>query len=251
MWGAAPWRRSPRRMTAQSGSLRRRSGSGRRRSWGALRPWQHRSFRYPRRRESSPTPTSWPPDTTDAKESTDVPEAKPEAKSLSGNRYLGEDELGAGEVNEPKVVLGFLLPAHQEPPGAVQPRMCSLHYPSPRSSTGVLAGLFALAPLVVVCGRDVGLVASGRKLFSHLLRVVGRIQAQVLPGGDLLFFRSGARYHDPVQGRHEQPGVVTVGPCDGHRQRDAGPVGEHATFGPHLGAIGGVVAGGFAARASP
>jgi hypothetical protein len=34
-------------------------------------------------------------------------------KSLSGNQYLGEDELGAGEVNEPKVILGFLLPAHQ------------------------------------------------------------------------------------------------------------------------------------------
>src|SRR5215211_1012389 len=96
MWGAAPWRRSPRRMTAQSGSLRRRSGSGRRRSWGALRPWQHRSFRYPRRRESSPTPTSWPPDTTDAKESTDVPEAKPEANAemKPGALELSEETRG-------------------------------------------------------------------------------------------------------------------------------------------------------------
>lgn len=34
-------------------------------------------------------------------------------KSLSGNQYLGEDELGAGEPNEPQVVLGFLLPPHQ------------------------------------------------------------------------------------------------------------------------------------------
>src|SRR5215211_4456554 len=92
MWGAAPWRRSPRRMTAQSGSLRRRSGSGRRRSWGALRPWQHRSFRYPRRRESSPTPTSWPPDTTDAKESTDVPEANAEMKP--GALELSEEARG-------------------------------------------------------------------------------------------------------------------------------------------------------------
>src|SRR5215218_9204708 len=95
MWGAAPWRRSPRRMTAQSGSLRRRSGSGRRRSWGALRPWQHRSFRYPRRRESSPTPTSWPPDTTDAKESTDVPEDKLGVLELSDETKSRLAELRA------------------------------------------------------------------------------------------------------------------------------------------------------------
>ncbi len=34
-------------------------------------------------------------------------------KFLSGNQYLGEDELGASEVHERQVVLGFLLPAHQ------------------------------------------------------------------------------------------------------------------------------------------
>jgi hypothetical protein len=34
-------------------------------------------------------------------------------KSLSGNQYLGEDELGAGQMNERHVVLGFLLPAYQ------------------------------------------------------------------------------------------------------------------------------------------
>ena len=37
-------------------------------------------------------------------------------KSLSGNQYLGEDELGAGKMNETQVVLGLLFPTHQEPP---------------------------------------------------------------------------------------------------------------------------------------
>jgi chromosome segregation ATPase len=44
-----------------------------------------------------------------------------ETKSLSGNQYLREDELGAGKVNEPQIVLGFLLPAHHQPSRAIKP----------------------------------------------------------------------------------------------------------------------------------
>ncbi len=81
-------------------------------------------------------------------------------KSLSGNQYLGEDELGAGEMNEAQVVLGLLFPTHQESPRAVQPRMCSLHYPTPGPPARVLASPLSLASLPLVGGRDVGLVAS-------------------------------------------------------------------------------------------
>src|SRR5918995_3000107 len=82
-----------------------------------------------------------------------------ETKSLSGNQYFGEDELGAGQMNEPQVVLGLLFPTHQEPPRAVQPRMCSLHYPTPGPPARVLASPLSLASLPLVGGRDVGLVA--------------------------------------------------------------------------------------------
>src|ERR671911_832500 len=82
-------------------------------------------------------------------------------KSLSGNQYLGEDELGAGKMNESQVVLGLLFPTHQEPPRAVQPRMCSLHYPTPGppARRRVLASPLSLASLALLGGRDVGLVA--------------------------------------------------------------------------------------------
>src|SRR5215211_9071975 len=84
-------------------------------------------------------------------------------KSLSGNRHLGEDELGAGEVDERQVVLGLLLPTHQQPPRAVQPRMRPLHYPTPRSCTGVPASLhLSLSALVLLGGAYVGLVAPRR-----------------------------------------------------------------------------------------
>lgn len=46
-------------------------------------------------------------------------ESQLQAKTLSGNQYLGEDELCASEMNEPQVILGLLFPTHQEPPRAV------------------------------------------------------------------------------------------------------------------------------------
>src|ERR671911_1641706 len=84
-----------------------------------------------------------------------------ETKSLSGNQYFGEDELGAGQMNEPQVVLGLLFPTHQEPPRAVQPRMCSLHYPTPGppATRRVLASPLSLASLLLLGRTYVGLVA--------------------------------------------------------------------------------------------
>src|SRR5215217_3476266 len=73
--------------------------------------------------------------------------------------------------------------------------MCPLYHPPPRSPTEMLAGIFALASLLLIGRSDVGLVAPGLQLLAHLLRVVGRVQAQVLlVGVRLLFFGSGARY---------------------------------------------------------
>jgi hypothetical protein len=42
-----------------------------------------------------------------------LPLVKTQAKSLSGNHYLGEDGLSASELDERQVILGFLLPTHQ------------------------------------------------------------------------------------------------------------------------------------------
>jgi hypothetical protein len=41
-----------------------------------------------------------------------LPGSMTHTKSLSGNQYLGEDELGAGQLYERQVVLSFLLPTY-------------------------------------------------------------------------------------------------------------------------------------------
>src|SRR5215212_1832935 len=104
--------------------------------------------------------------------------------------------------------------------------MRSLHYPTPGSPSEVPASLFSLASLLLIGRANVGLVASRLQLLAHRIRVVGRVQAQVLLlllllllllRVWLLSFGSGACYHQPVQGRNQQFRVVAVGPLDGHR----------------------------------
>src|SRR5215212_3545938 len=99
--------------------------------------------------------------------------------------------------------------------------MRSLHYPTPGSPSEVPASLFSLASLLLIGRANVGLVASRLQLLAHRIRVVGRVQAQVLLllllRVWLLSFGSGACYHQPVQGHNQQFRVVAVGPLDGHR----------------------------------
>src|SRR5215208_536434 len=79
-------------------------------------------------------------------------------KTLSGNRQLGEDELSASKVHKCQIVLGLFLPAHQQPPRAIEPRMCPLYDPAP-SLRASMMNLLAL--IFLLTGRaDVRLVAS-------------------------------------------------------------------------------------------
>src|SRR3954470_16406573 len=101
--------------------------------------------------------------------------------------------------------------------------MRSLHHPTPGSPSEVPVSLFSLASLLLIGRANVGLVASRLQLFAHRIRVVGRVQAQVLLGlllglrVWLLSFGSGACYDQPVQDRNQQFRVVAVGSLDSHR----------------------------------
>ena len=43
--------------------------------------------------------------------------------SLSENLYFSKDQLSKGEMKKSEVILHFLLPAHQQPTGAIDPGM--------------------------------------------------------------------------------------------------------------------------------
>src|SRR5262245_11099884 len=143
---------------------------------------------------------------------------------------LAEDELGAGQVEECKVVLHLLLPAHQQPPRPVQPAVRPLHHPpSWLAALGVW-----LAPLFAAGQRDVDLVASIRRLFPARVVVVPPVHAGVLAG---VLARLRAWHHRRIERHLQQHLVVAVGASHHDRERDAPAVGQQAALGPLLAAI--------------
>ena len=51
---------------------------------------------------------------------------------------FGKDQLGAGQMEKSERVFLLFLPTHQETTRAIDPRMCSLHHPSPHPKAGVV-----------------------------------------------------------------------------------------------------------------
>lgn len=134
-----------------------------------------------------------------------------------------------------QVIVRFFLPASQESPKAVDPRMRSLHYPSSCFESRVplplhffLAARFNVRPIVAMLEK-----------LTHLRRVVSFVETDVL-----MPTRGGLR---PVDGNAIESGlkkldVVRVRAADFDAQRNAASVGEHRAFRTQLTAIGGVLA---------
>jgi hypothetical protein len=84
-------------------------------------------------------------------------------KTLSENRYFGEDQLSAGQLKKSKIVLPFLLPAHQEPAGAVELGMRSFHSPT----TSTIARDDLLLSFLFTPTADVRLVVPHEQFLVH------------------------------------------------------------------------------------
>src|SRR5215217_5097984 len=82
----------------------------------------------------------------------------------------------AGHLDQPQVVRGLLIVAHQDGPALREPAQSSLHYPSPRR----IAFLARIIFLLLADTPDVRDVAVTLEHFPSRLLVVTLVQAQVL-----------------------------------------------------------------------
>lgn len=134
-----------------------------------------------------------------------------------------------------QIIAGCFLPASQESPKAIDPRMRSLHHPSSCFESRVLLPLhFFLAARF-----DVRPIVATLEKLTHVRGVVSFVETDVL-----MSTRGGLR---PVDGHAIESGldkldVVRVRAADFDAQRNAASVGEHRAFRTQLTAIGGVLA---------
>src|SRR5215218_3410674 len=137
----------------------------------------------------------------------------------------------AGHLDQPQVVRGLLIVAHQDGPALREPAQSSLHYPSPRR----IAFLARIIFLLLADTPDVRDVAVTLEHFPSRLLVVSLVQAQVvrrLLGG------FGALGDDGIERRLQEFEVWHVGSGYHHRKRATGGLDQDRAFDAYFGSIG-------------
>src|SRR5829696_1080527 len=134
-----------------------------------------------------------------------------------------------GDLDQPQVVGGLLLVAHQNGAAFREPAQCALHHPSPRRVTLLPGAIF----LLLADAPYVGGVAAGLHRLLDLLRslVVALVQAQML-GRPLRGL--GALDHHGVERGFEQLEVRYVRPGHYDSQRPSPASTSRERFTPFL-----------------
>src|SRR5215208_1805236 len=139
----------------------------------------------------------------------------------------------ASDLNQPQVVGGLLLVAHQDGAALRQPAQRALHYPTPRRIT--------LLPLQVLLlfsdASDMRLVVVALHHFPSGLFVVAFIQTQMLWS---LLGGFGTLHHDGLERGFEQLEVGYVRPGYYHRKRSSVGLDEKGALHPLLASISGI-----------
>jgi len=141
-------------------------------------------------------------------------------------------------MDDGNVVLGFLLPAHQDAPKSVRPTMRSLYDPPPGPETAApphQSRLFATTPNV----RSEPVLTSQT---ANLIVIIPFIKTQVLPSSRA---RTGLFHGNALKGFTSQLEVVHIRARDGQPHRQARRLDQDAALGAGLGSIRRVGAGFF------
>src|SRR5215210_1735356 len=138
----------------------------------------------------------------------------------------------AGYLDQPQVVRGLLIVAHQNGPALREPAQSSLHYPSPRR----IAFLARIIFLLLADTPDVRDVAVTLEHIPSRLLVVALVQAQVLMGRLLGGF--GTLDDDGIKRRLQELEVWHVGSGYHHRKRAIVGLHQKGAFDSVLGSIG-------------
>src|SRR5215216_912803 len=139
-----------------------------------------------------------------------------------------------GDLDQPQVVGGLLLVAHQNGAAFREPAQCALHHPSPRRVTLLPGAIF----LLLADAPYVGGVAAGlHRLLDLRSLVVALVQAQML-GRPLRGL--GALDHHGVERGFEQLEVRYVRPGHYDSQRPSPGLHEQGALHPVFASIGGI-----------
>ena len=136
------------------------------------------------------------------------------------------------------VVVGRLVPAHQDAPESVQPTVSAFHHPAPGFEAGLPFDGLSLFPSAADVGGETELVHDA----AHLSEVVALVQA------DALRLSQAGRWAGYRQAVHRNPHqfhVVAVGPVHRQTHRNALGFGQQAALDAPLAWVGGVGAGFF------
>ena len=134
------------------------------------------------------------------------------------------------------VVLGSLVPTHQDAPETVQPAVSAFHHPAPGFEPSLLFdGLCLFASTA-----DVGGEAELLQGAAHLGEVLAPVQAHTL---GMLWAGHGSGHGQAVHRGSHQLHVVAVGPIHRQTHRNALGFGQQAALDASLTSIGGVGAG--------
>src|SRR3990172_602260 len=141
-------------------------------------------------------------------------------------------------MKQREIVLGFLLPADDDPPEAVHPTVGSFDYPTADLVTRLAFDFLPLgAPR-----RDVGRIAEFPHHLLHWVADIGFVQVQVLW---LLAGGFGTANRHAFQRRPHQLTVVSMGAGDGKADGQAVSLGQQTAFDPAFGPVGGIGAAFF------
>src|SRR5215208_226233 len=139
-----------------------------------------------------------------------------------------------GDLDQPQIVGGLLLVAHQNGAAFREPAQCALHHPSPRRVTLLPGAIF----LLLADAPYVGGVAAGLHCLLDLRSlVVALVQAQML-GRPLRGL--GALDHHGVERGFEQLEVRYVRPSHYDSQRPSPGLHQQGALHPVFASIGGI-----------
>lgn len=150
-------------------------------------------------------------------------------KSLSENPCGSQSHDGELQVQEAQVVANFLVPADQQSPGAVEPRMSPFDFPPPRFAATPLR-----FPFFVGLARHMRRVAAFANHAIDRFASIAFVEAQMLR---LVRSRLGSLDRDRIQRRGRQLLVRHIGAVHGDRQRHAATVDQRRTFDVELAPI--------------
>src|SRR5262245_60944361 len=143
-----------------------------------------------------------------------------------------------------QIMFRLFVPAHQNTPTAVHPRVDPLHDPPPRSEPCLLRQRLGLLASGTDMGREPELVQQ----LPYLVILIAVVQAHALC---LLRYGLWPFDHEAVERAPHQFHVMPVGPIDRQPNRYAAAFGQQAALDPAFGAVGRIRPGFFPPRGVP